>query len=711
MLDRKQCCSIAAALLPLLPFLLSGAAAQPAPAVGAAPAPSPDVTLTCDCNPAVQAVSGTCSPFRLPTPWSCGVDPSNPLPEYPRPQLTRPNYQSLNGIWEWERADTWDSGPVPVNRTLLGSIVVPFPVEGDLSGLSPENKTGVFRMWYRRTFKIPREWKALEDDNRIILHFGAVDWESQVWVNGQHMGMHRGGYDKFSYDITDALTNGTDGRHELIVGVYDPTEYAHIPLGKQRHNVPSIDIFYTATSGIWQTVWLEPVNAAHITRLNMIPDIDNSALQVTVLGSNSTANLPVQVAVYMPQDGSQVASGKGVMASPFNVTIPNPRLWSPGDPFLYDVRIRVLGQTAGAPSAAVASRKAMPFIMQESSDNVLDEVMSYTGMRKVSLGKSTPMSPLRIFLNNEPFLGFGPLDQGYHPDGIYTAANDDALKFDIEAMKGLGMNLIRKHVKVEPDRWYYHADRLGMLVWQDMVAMFWEKPYMEGERYRTPLEKAQFEAELRRMVEEHHSNPCIGIYTVFNEGWGQYETQRVVQEAKALDPSRLWDAASGWIDPQDETAYPPGNQTDKSRPDWGINKEGPWVYHYVGYVGDLRDDHNYPDAIASGATSTRANVAGEFGGLGMFIDGHMWKGRNQVFSAYPLMDNTTELQSQFLMHLGKVKDLMKSSAGVSAAIYTQNTDVEDETSGIYTYDRKVLKFPDPEAVVQQIRDLVSMPVD
>ncbi|CAL8469103.1 g8644 [Coccomyxa elongata] len=333
--------------------------------------------------------------------------------------------------------------------------------------------------------------------------------------------------------------------------------------------------------------------------------------------------------------------------------------------------------------------------------------MSYAGMRKVSLGKTSPTNPLRIYLNNQPFLGLGPLDQGYHPDGIHTAATDDALKFDIEAMKGMSMNMIRKHVKVEPDRWYYHADKLGMVVWQDTVSMFWEKPSWEGERYRTPLEKAQFEEELHRMVEEHYSNPSIGIYTVFNEGWGQYDTQRIVQEAKALDPSRLWDAASGWIDPQDGTAYPAGGQTAKTGFDWGINHPGPWMVDDA-QIGDLRDDHNYPNPIASGATATHANVAGEFGGLGTFMEGHTWvPSRDDVFKAYPLMDNTTQYQSEFLRHLGEARDLMKSSAGLSAAIYTENADVEDEVNGIYTYDRKILKFPDPGAVAQAIRDLVS----
>ncbi|KAK9908188.1 hypothetical protein WJX75_003952 [Coccomyxa subellipsoidea] len=463
-------------LLVLAPCLLALAAADQ---VAPAPAPSPSDPTKCDCNPAAQEASGVCLPFKLPTAWSCQVDPHNPLPEYPRPQLSRPQFQSLNGIWEWERADTWDSGPVPFNRTLDGSIVVPYPVEADLSGLTQQNKTGVYRMWYRRHFKVN---KGLSQGNetRIKLNYGAVDWEAEVYVNGVNLGMHQGGYDKFSYDITDALTKGDNGTHELIVRVFDPTEFAHIPLGKQRRVVPSTDIFYTSSSGIWQTVWMEPVNAAHVTRLDLIPDIDSSSLSVLVHGSDSADGLVVQVDIYFPRNGTAVASAQGMIAKPFNVTIPNQRLWTFDDPFLYDARVRIL-RTPSTSSFGLSLCKALPVVQQTST--FFDEVMSYAGMRKIALGKSTPTGPLRIFLNNEPLLFLGTLDQGFHPDGIYTAATDEALLFDIQAMKDMGMNIARKHIKVEPDRWYYHADRLGMLVWQDMVSMYWEKPYLEGEGY------------------------------------------------------------------------------------------------------------------------------------------------------------------------------------------------------------------------------------
>jgi hypothetical protein len=540
----------------------------------------------------------------LSTPWTAAVSPTNALPEYPRPQLVRSRWFNLNGVWQFQNAVAGEAPPV--GRILKEAILVPFPVESALSGIMRYQD----RMWYRRPFTVPTEWAG----ERVLLNFGAVDWEATVYVNGYLVGSHRGGYDAFSLDITDRLNGSVN---ELIVNVYDPTNAADPALGKQR--LDATGIWYTSASGIWQTVWLEPVPAAFITRLRLTPDLDRQALQLLVSGEGIGAHT-VEASVW--RAGVLVASATGSVDSPLTIPVPAPRLWSPDDPFLYDVQVDLkLGSTT------------------------VDHVSSYFGMRKISLqpfGKS-----MRLMLNNQFVFQIGVMDQGYWPDGIYTAPTDEALRFDLEQAKALGYNLVRLHMKIEPARWYYWADKLGLLVWQDMPAL--------RENYSPSLsEQAQFESEIKEMIDERGNSPAIVMWVLFNEGWGQYATTRITNLIKGWDPSRLVDSASGWVD------------------------EG---------AGDVVDRHHYVEPSAPPLKPTRASVLGEFGGIGLKVEGHLW---GIVGYAYEWRHSSAALQSRYVSFIPQLRDLMANS-NLSAAVYTQLFDVEGERNGWLTYDRAVLK--------------------
>jgi hypothetical protein len=541
----------------------------------------------------------------LSTPWTAAVSPTQVLPEYPRPQLVRSRWLNLNGEWQFENAIEGEAPPVGQN--LEEAILVPFPIESALSGIMRDQD----RMWYRRTFTIPTEWAG----ERVLLNFGAVDWEATVYVNGQPVGSHRGGYDAFSLDITDQLNGGLN---ELIVNVYDPTNEANPPLGKQRLN--GTGIWYTPASGIWQTVWLEPVPAAFITRLQLTPDLDQQAVQLLVSGGGITTHT-IEASVWY--SGTFVASATGSVSSPITISIPTPRLWSPDDPFLYDVQVDL-----------------------KLDSTVVDHVSSYFGMRKISLGRIR--KTVRPLLNNQFVFQIGVLQQGYWPDGIYTAPTDEALRFDLEQAKALGYNLVRLHMKIEPARWYYWADRLGLMVWQDMPAM---------RNNHTPSEEdqAQFEIELKEMIDERSNSPAIIMWVLFNEGWGQYATTRLTGLIKSWDPSRLADNASGWRD------------------EW---------------TGDVIDRHNYVDPAAPRRQANRASVLGEFGGIGLKIEGHTW---GDLAYAYEWRESGAELQSRYEGLIPQLQDLIASS-GLSAAVYTQLVDVEGELDGLLTYDRIVTKI-------------------
>lgn len=560
----------------------------------------------------------------LMTRWAKEVSPRNAHPEYPRPQMVRAAWQNLNGLWDYAIVDKEVAQPAQWD----GQILVPFPVESALSGvMKPVNEKQ--RLWYHRTFTVPDQWKG----QRVLLHFGAVDWEATVTVNGKALGTHRGGYDGFDFDLTDALK--PDGEQEIVVAVWDPTDRGPQARGKQV--LKPGGIMYTATSGIWQTVWLEPVAAAHISDLKMVPDIDAQKLRVTVTGTGLSDASRIAVTITDPstRKGSQVTVVSGLTGRPgetIDLPVSDAKLWSPDKPFLYDLEARLL-----------------------EGNQVLDKVSSYFGMRKIALGKDAD-GIQRLMLNNKPLFQFGPLDQGFWPDGIYTAPTDEALRYDIEMTKALGMNLARKHVKVEPDRWYYWADKLGLLVWQDMPSA--QAGDSRTDRVRPGQEAAakQFETELKALVEQHWNHPSIVMWVPFNEGWGQYDTPRIAGLVKDWDPSRLVNNASGWTDRK---------------------------------AGDVIDMHNYPGPGVPNLEDKRAAVLGEFGGLGMPVKGHTWQAeKNWGYVSYKSSD---ELTDAYLSLIHKLRPLT-GAPGLCAAVYTQTTDCEVEVNGLMTYDRALVKM-------------------
>ncbi|HWQ91180.1 MAG TPA: glycoside hydrolase family 2 TIM barrel-domain containing protein [Clostridia bacterium] len=554
----------------------------------------------------------------LMTRWAADVSPNNALPDYPRPQLVRKEWQNLNGLWDVAILRRGDTPPASFNEKIL----VPFPVESALSGLMKtvsEND----RIWYRRTFVVPDDWR----EQRVLLHFGAVDFETVVWVNGNEVGKHTGGYDAFSFDITDALKR--NGVNELVVGVWDPTDAGSQPRGKQIRNPHGI--WYTPTSGIWQTVWLEPVRSAHIQELKITPDVDAGCVVVKPATTAVLGTYTVEVTVWDRSGVVGVASGRP--GSEIRVAIPKARLWSPENPFLYDLAVSLkLGSKA------------------------IDRVESYFGMRKISMGKDAN-GFTRILLNNKPYFQVGPLDQGFWPDGLYTAPTDEALRYDIEMTKKLGFNMARKHVKVEPARWYYWCDKLGLLVWQDMPS---------GDKYigprdpdieRTPESARQFETELAALIKNLGNHPSIVMWVPFNEGWGQYDTVRITEWVKQLDPTRLVNNTSGWSD------------------------RG---------VGDVNDMHKYPGPGSPEPEVKRAAVLGEFGGLGLPVRGHTWQSEKNW--GYRSFTNSASLTTAYIDLMAKLFPLVEEK-GLSAAVYTQTTDVEVEVNGLMTYDRALVKMP------------------
>jgi len=555
----------------------------------------------------------------LKTRWARDVSPENAHPEYPRPQLVRSEWLNLNGLWEL--AISPKDAPRP--EQYPSQILVPFPVESALSGvMKPVSENE--RIWYRRTFNLPRKWHG----RRILLNFGAVDFEARVFVNGQEVGLHRGGYDAFSFDITDAVRPVLE--NEIVVAVWDPTDAGTQPRGKQVRKPQGI--WYTPTSGIWQTVWLEPVSSVHIRRLEIIPDIDAGVVRVESILPPTLGKYTVEMTV---RDGGKlVGQTSGPPNSPLVVPIKKAKLWSPEKPNLYSLDLSV-----------------------KLGDTPIDRVESYFGMRKISLGKDA-RGFTRLLLNNEPYFQLGPLDQGFWPDGLYTAPTDEALRYDIEMTKRLGFNMARKHVKIEPDRWYYWCDKLGLLVWQDMPS---------GDKYirardqditRTRESADQFEAELTAMIKNHMSHPSIVIWVPYNEGWGQWDTARIVTMVKQLDPTRLVINASGWAD------------------------RG---------VGDIIDMHKYPGPGAPEPESNRAGVLGEFGGLGLPLRGHTWQSEKNW--GYRSFTNAPALTGAYIDLMRNLFPLIQSK-GLSAAVYTQTTDVEIEVNGLMTYDREVVKMPE-----------------
>lgn len=573
-------------------------------------------------------------PISLHTKWMKDVNPECPLPEYPRPQLKRDAWLNLNGLWDYAIVPRAQE-----SVTYDGKILVPYCPESALSGVKQPVKPDQ-RIWYHRSFVIPPEWK----NKKILLHFGAVDWQSEIYVNGKHIGDHVGGYLPFSLDITDAVTFDAD--NELEVRVWDPTDTHWQQKGKQT--LKPRTIYYTPVTGIWQTVWLEPVAQQYVKQLHITPDLDTSSVHFQVETASSAAHT-FQVTIY-DQDQNVVSSLSGTQEA--TAVLAQPELWSPEHPYLYRVEVTLYQQ-----------------------DEAVDRLESYFGMRKFSILSDSQGRP-RIALNNRPLFQYGLLDQGYWPEGIYTPPTDEALRFDITQAKELGFNMLRKHTKVELARWYYWCDRLGMIVWQDMIAggrcssnltapilltnggktpdttlKFYQKTHRAEAESR-----ADFERELEEMLRVLHNVTSIGVWVPFNESWGQFDAARMADKVKQADPTRLVDHASGWIDQR---------------------------------AGDLTSRHIYFRKLGNTDFKTsRAYVVSECGGFAMQEQGHLW---NHKIFGYRLFTKHEQLQKKYIQFV-KEEVIPLRDQGCSAVIYTQISDVEQEVNGLFTYDREILKM-------------------
>ncbi|GGG83809.1 beta-galactosidase [Parapedobacter pyrenivorans] len=571
---------------------------------------------------------------KIKSSWAATVDPKNPFPEYPRPHLVREHWQNLNGLWEYAIVPG-KLGAAP--GSYEGQVLVPFAVESALSGVGRTvGKDST--LWYRRTVTLDKKLRK----QRVILHFGAVDWQCDVYVNGQKAGSHAGGFDPFSIDITHHLTKGAN--QEVVVGVWDPTNEGPQPNGKQV--VRPHGIWYTPVTGIWQTVWLEGVPETHITTTKHTPDIDHGKLFVQTAVESAKAGDQLRISAWKGQE--KIAEQTVAVGADVSLQVSDAELWSPSNPFLYDLKVAVL-------------RKG----------KVVDEVSSYFAMRKISMGLDAK-GIQRMLLNNEFVFHYGPLDQGWWPDGLYTAPSDEALRFDIEKTKAMGFNMIRKHIKVEPARWYYHCDKLGLLVWQDMPSgdlggNHWDmRPGITSGRQhdkdRSPESEAIYRKEWKAIMDALHNFPSIVVWVPFNEAWGQFKTEEITEWTMKYDPSRLVNSASG------------GN------------------FFPTGHIFDI---HNYPDAVMPRPKlfgNKQILVLGEFGGLGLPVEGHTWQDKDNW--GYQSFKNADELKHRYQ---GLVKDLARLiPMGLSAAVYTQTTDVEVETNGLMTYDRAVVKMPETE---------------
>ncbi len=567
---------------------------------------------------------------KIKTSWAEKIDVNHVLPEYPRPMMERADWMNLNGLWDYSILKAGLAEPTQFD----GQILVPFPVESSLSGVQKtvgENN----EVWYKRNFVVPAKWK----NKSVLLHFGAVDWKAEVWVNDIKVGTHTGGYTPFSFDVTPFLNK--TATQKLVVKVWDGTDKGFQPRGKQVSKPNGI--WYTPVTGIWQTVWMEPVTVKHIEHVKTVSNIDKGQVVVNVNAEAATSADVVEVKVF---DGSkEIASVKASSTETLEISVPDAKLWSPESPFLYTMKVNLI-----------------------SNGVLVDAVDSYFAMRKIST-KRDANGIVRLELNNKALFQFGPLDQGWWPDGLYTAPTDEALKYDIQKTKDFGFNMIRKHVKVEPARWYTHCDQLGILVWQDMPSgdrspQWQNHNYFNGnELKRSPESEANYRKEWKEIMDYLYSNPCIVTWVPFNEAWGQFKTAEIVEWTKTYDPSRLVNPASG------------GN-------------------HYQ--VGDMLDLHNYPGPDMYLYDAQRPTVLGEYGGIGLALEGHLWATDKNW--GYVQFKNSKEVTDEYVKYGESLLKLVK--AGFSAGVYTQTTDVEGEINGLMTYDRKVIKID--EARVREI---------
>lgn len=571
---------------------------------------------------------------KIKTSWGEQLDPKNVLPEYPRPIMERNDWKNLNGLWKY--AITPKGTPAPA--AYQGDILVPFAVESSLSGVGKMINEKE-ELWYQRTFDVPSAWRG----KQILLHFGAVDWKAEVWVNDVKVGEHTGGFTPFYFDITSVLNKGNN---DLVVKVWDPSDRGEQPRGKQIANPHGI--WYTPVTGIWQTVWLEPVATQYITNLKTTPDIDNNSVKVEV-AANTTSADKVEVKVF---DGKNlVAKGAALNGVPVELAMPaNAKLWSPDSPFLYNMEVTLY-----------------------KDGKAIDQVKSYTAMRKFSIRKGQN-GITRLQLNNKDYFQFGPLDQGWWPDGLYTAPTDEALVYDLKKTKDFGYNMVRKHVKVEPARWYTHCDQLGLIVWQDMPnggpSPQWQaRNYFNGtEVIRSAAFEANYRKEWKEIIDCLYSYPSIAVWVPFNEAWGQFKTPEIVAWTKEYDPSRLVNPASG------------GN-------------------HYT--CGDILDLHHYPGPNMFLYDPRRATVLGEYGGIGLVVEGNTWVNDKKNWG-YVKFNTSDEVTNEYIKYGKHLLELIRK--GFSAAVYTQTTDVEGEINGLMTYDRKVIKMN--EAKVKEINQQI-----
>lgn len=549
------------------------------------------------------------------TEWAKTINPDHPWNLYPRPYLERSNWINLNGLWDY----TITSREADRPESFTGKVLVPFPIESAISGVM-ERVDQNDRIWYKRSLPILKK----ESDSRVLLNFEAVDWFTEVWIDGEWVGSHKGGYSPFSFDITDLVHPQKD--QELWVAVWDPTTEGTQAVGKQ--NSQPHGIWYTPSSGIWQTVWLEQVSESYLSDYSVQTDIDHS--QITLNSSVVHAQEGDVLEYYIRDEGDLVGRFLSTPGEELQVNLESVKLWTPENPFLYDLEI----------------------ILKRGTD-VLDQVQGYFGMRKISIGKDAT-GTTRILLNNEFVFQNGPLDQGFWPDGLYTPPTEEAMISDLTILKEMGFNMLRKHVKVENRRFYYWTDKMGLLVWQDMPNAHYG---LQAEVIAGMEEsRLQFENELRELVLSLDNHPSIVMWVPFNEGWGQYDTERIVESIQNLDPDRLINNASGW--------------TDRG-------------------VGHVKDIHHYPNPIAPPAEENRAIVLGEFGGLGLPIMEHTWQ--EDLNWGYENMEGAESLLTKYEGFYAEIERL-KKDPGLSAVVYTQTSDVEIETNGLLSYDRKVDKM-------------------
>jgi hypothetical protein len=578
---------------------------------------------------AVSAMAWSAKGDKIKTEWAEKVTPESVWQEYPRPQLKRAEWTNLNGLWNYSVTNsTTQKNAVSYQDEIL----VPFAIESALSGVN-KTFTSNDKLWYKRDFILSTPTKG----RKTILHFGAVDYECSVWVNNKLVGTHKGGNNSFSFDITQSLKPGA--KQTIEVGVTDPTDEESITRGKQQMN--QVGIWYTPVSGIWQTVWIETVNPTYINSIlpqaDLAQSIVNLGFDIVNLKGNETINIKVI------DDDKVLTEVNQKVEKNIRVKIPNQVQWTPATPKLYGLQIEL-----------------------RSKNVVIDKVSSYFAMREVTMNKDE-VGYNRIFLNGKSVFNYGTLDQGWWPDGLLTPPSAEAMLWDMVQLKDMGFNTIRKHIKVEPALYYYYADSLGLMIWQDMPSGF--ATARKKDEHLAPIAKvdwnapatvvAQWRSEINEMIDNLRFFPSITTWVVFNEGWGQHNTKVMVDMVMQKDRSRIINGVSGWTDRK---------------------------------VGHMYDVHNYPltSIIKPVNNNNRVSVLGEFGGLGLPVKDHIWNPEMRNWG-YKNIDQAVDLISDYSKLVYDLESLI--AQGAAAAIYTQTTDVEGEVNGLITYDRKVTKIP------------------